>query len=78
MAGNPASALLLLGLGVDSLSMNPSSLPGVKWTIRSFTMRQARELSNKALKIENEAETHQLLNDAMKGVGLARMRKLTF
>jgi phosphotransferase system enzyme I (PtsP) len=70
MAGNPASALLLLGLGVDSLSMNPSSLPRVKWTIRSFTMRQARELSNKALKIENEAETHQLLNDAMKGVGL--------
>jgi signal transduction protein with GAF and PtsI domain len=36
MAGDPASALLLLGLGVDSLSMIPSSLPRVKWTIRSF------------------------------------------
>jgi phosphotransferase system, enzyme I, PtsP len=33
MAGDPASALLLLGLGVDSLSMTPSSLPRVKWTI---------------------------------------------
>ena len=70
MAGNPASALLLLGLGIDSLSMNPSSLARVKWTIRSFTMRQARRLSLKALKSENEADTHQLLNNALKAAGL--------
>ena len=70
MAGNPASALLLLGLGVDSLSMNSSSLPRVKWTIRRFTRQQARELSNKALKFENETDTHQLLNNALKEVGL--------
>lgn len=41
MAGNPASDLLLLGLGVDSLSMTPSSLPRVKWTIRGFTIQPA-------------------------------------
>ncbi len=49
MASDPASALLLLGIGVDSLSMNPSYLPRVKWTIRSFTKQKARELSEKAL-----------------------------
>ena len=70
MAGNPASALLLLGLGVDSLSMNPSSLPRVKWTIRSFTTRQAQRLFKKAMKIENEAETHQLLNNALNAADL--------
>ena len=70
MAGDPASALLLLGLGVDSLSMTPSSLPRVKWTIRSFTMQQARGLADKALKIDNEADTHRLLNRALKAAGL--------
>jgi phosphotransferase system, enzyme I, PtsP len=70
MAGNPACALLLLGIGVDSLSMTPSSLPRVKWTIRSFTSQQARELSNKALKMDNEADTHQLLNNALNAAGL--------
>jgi phosphotransferase system enzyme I (PtsP) len=73
MAGDPASALLLLGLGVDSLSITPSSLARVKWTIRSFTMRQARELADKALKIENEADTHQLLNHALKAAGLSAL-----
>jgi phosphotransferase system enzyme I (PtsP) len=73
MAGNPASALLLLGLGVDSLSMNSSSLPRVKWTIRRFTRQQARELSNKALKFENEAETHRMLNEALNAAGLSTL-----
>jgi phosphotransferase system enzyme I (PtsP) len=75
MAGDPASALLLLGLGVDSLSMTPSSLPRVKWTIRSFTMRQARELADKALMIENEADTHQLLNHALHAAGLGALER---
>jgi phosphotransferase system enzyme I (PtsP) len=70
MAGDPASALLLIGLGVDSLSMTPSSLPRVKWTLRSFTMQQARGLAGKALKIDNEADTHRLLNRALKAAGL--------
>jgi phosphotransferase system enzyme I (PtsP) len=70
MAGNPACTLLLLGIGVDSLSMTPSSLPRVKWTIRSFTRQQAQELFNKALKMDNEADTHQLLNNALNAAGL--------
>ena len=70
VAGNPASALLLIGLGVDSLSMTPFSTPRVKWTIRSFTMRQARGLAGKAPKIDNEADTHRLLNRALQAAGL--------
>ncbi len=73
MAGDPASALLLLGLGVDSLSMNPSSLPRVKWTIRSFTSKQGRELAEKALKIENEFDTHGMLNRALNEAGLGAL-----
>jgi phosphotransferase system enzyme I (PtsP) len=73
MAGNPASALLLLGLGVDSLSMIPSSLPRVKWTIRSFTMGQAHDLCNKILKIENETDIQDMLNNALIKAGLSAL-----
>jgi phosphotransferase system enzyme I (PtsP) len=73
MAGDPASALLLIGLGVDSLSMTPANLPRVKWTIRSFTMQQARGLADNALKIDNEADTQQLLNRALKAAGLGML-----
>ena len=70
MAGDPASALLLIGLGVDSLSMAPSSLPRVKLTLRSFTLQQARGLAGKALKSDNEVNTHRLLNRALTAAGL--------
>jgi len=73
MAGDPASALLLLGLGIDSLSMNPSSLPRVKWTIRSFTRRQAHAIAHKTLENENVAQTHDLLNAALNESGLSAL-----
>lgn len=53
MAGDPLSALLLLGMGVDSLSMSVSSLPRVKRIIRHFTHRRAEELLRAALQKED-------------------------
>lgn len=49
MAGDPLMTALLLGLGIDELSMVPSSVPLVKSIIRSITMVQARELAEVAL-----------------------------
>ncbi|MBI5894608.1 MAG: hypothetical protein HZB24_00860 [Desulfobacterales bacterium] len=53
--------------------MTPSSLPRVKWTIRSFSGLQARELADEALRSENEVETLQLLNKALRAVGLSAL-----
>ncbi len=39
MAADPGAAVLLLGMGVDSLSAGTVSVPRVKWAIRSFTLR---------------------------------------
>ena len=75
MAGDPATALLLIGLGIDSLSMTPSSLTRVKWTIRSFTLRQVRMLADTALNNDNEVDTHQLLNDALIAAGLSELMR---
>jgi phosphotransferase system enzyme I (PtsI) len=49
MAGDPVYAPLLLGLGVDSLSMAPPSIPAVKFLVRAMKMADARKLAAEAL-----------------------------
>jgi len=70
MAGDPAGALLLLGMGVDALSMSPASLARVKLVIRSFTLQRARELLDAALRMEDGFAIHRLMNGSLKEVGL--------
>jgi phosphotransferase system enzyme I (PtsI) len=49
MAGDPVYAPLLLGLGVDSLSMAPRLLPAVKYLVRAMKMSDARNLAAEVL-----------------------------
>ena len=62
MAGEPTLALLLLGLGLDELSMNPASLPVVKRVLREATFTEARQLTDEvmALATQDEIERHLL------------------
>ena len=53
MAGNPYSALLLVGLGVDELSASPTSIPGIKKIIRSISYSHAREVADKVLALNS-------------------------
>jgi phosphotransferase system enzyme I (PtsP) len=70
MAGDPAGALLLLGMGVDALSMSASNLARVKLVIRSFKQQQARRLLDKALGMEDGIAIHRLLSSALKEAGV--------
>ncbi|HMD60930.1 MAG TPA: phosphoenolpyruvate--protein phosphotransferase, partial [Opitutaceae bacterium] len=56
MASDPAYAPLLLGLGVDSLSMTPPLLPAVKFLVRAMKMSDARSLAEEALATASPAE----------------------
>ncbi len=49
MAGEPALAALLVGLGIGELSMAPARLPAVKRVLASATMETLRQLAAKAL-----------------------------
>jgi phosphotransferase system enzyme I (PtsI) len=53
MAGNPYSALLLVGLGVDELSASPTSIPGIKKIIRSISYSHAREVADQVLTLNS-------------------------
>lgn len=70
MAGDPLGALLLLGLGVDALSMAPASIGRVKQVIRTFSVSQARELWEDALKGGSAQRVREMLTQALDEKGL--------
>jgi phosphotransferase system enzyme I (PtsI) len=50
MAGDPSLTVLLLGLGLDELSMAAPAIPQVKRIIRGVSLKDCRALAEKALK----------------------------
>jgi phosphotransferase system enzyme I (PtsP) len=75
MAGNPATAVLLLGMGIDSLSMNGGSLSRVKWVLRSVSMARAKALLQAALRCERASEVKALLRNALEEMGLGGLMR---
>ena len=73
MAGDPAAAVLLLAMGFDSLSMNATNLPKVKWLLRQISMHTARELLAKVMRIDSPEVTHATLQLALRNLGLNKM-----
>ena len=73
MAADPGAAVLLLGMGVDSLSASAISVPRVKWAIRSFTLAEARELARQALELDTVRQIRRLINDALRRAGLGEI-----
>lgn len=71
LAGDPLGALLLLGLGVDALSMTPGSIARVKRVIRTFPVGRARDLWRDALQEDSADRVRELLTQALdeKGFG---------
>jgi phosphotransferase system enzyme I (PtsP) len=73
MAGDPAAAVLLMAMGYDSLSMNATNLPKVKWMLRQVSHEKSCELLAQLMKIDNPQLVHSTLQLALKNQGLARM-----
>jgi phosphotransferase system enzyme I (PtsI) len=61
MAGDPVYAPLLLGLGVDELSMTPPLLPAVKYLIRHTKFADAKRLAAEALAQTDPRKTYALV-----------------
>jgi phosphotransferase system enzyme I (PtsI) len=61
MAGDPLSSLLLLGMGVDELSMNSTSVLEIKKIIRSITFDEMRGLVKQVLTLETSRQIRLFL-----------------
>jgi phosphotransferase system enzyme I (PtsI) len=61
MAGDPLATVLLVGLGLDELSVVPSILPEIKKIIRSIKYKDARRIADKMLSLPTESEIKTFL-----------------
>jgi phosphocarrier protein FPr len=60
LGGDPEATAILVGLGVDELSLNPPGIPRVKAAVRALTMPAARTLAEQALRCRTSAEVREL------------------
>ena len=73
MAGDPAAAVLLLAMGFDSLSMNATNLPKVKWLLRQINLSQATDLLEKVMRLDSPEVIDSTLQLALRNLGLSRV-----
>ncbi len=65
LAGDPAAAVLLVGLGVRELSMAPPLVPDVKAALRSVTLADATDAAGRALDARDSAQARQFAADLL-------------
>ena len=71
MAGDPLYTPLLLGLGIQELSMSPVSLTQVHKYIRNIRMYEAEELVQKALQCKDGLEVEMLCRERIKQLAIS-------
>lgn len=73
MASDPVAVLILIGMGVRRLSLSSSSLPKIKWLIRSVPISLAEDILKKALDMDSIENIRQLGHDALCAQGLGQL-----
>jgi len=73
MAGDPAAAILLVGMGIKMLSMSVSSLARVKWVIRNISRERAEEILSEVLVMEEVHSVRDYLNSKLDEAGMGSL-----
>jgi phosphotransferase system enzyme I (PtsI) len=63
MAGTPHHIPLLLGIGMDELSMNPQTIPDIKRVIRALNVSDSRSFLTEVLKQTTAKSVFELIKD---------------
>jgi phosphotransferase system enzyme I (PtsI) len=61
MAGTPHHIPLLLGIGMDELSMNPQTIPDIKRVIRALNVADTRSFVSEVLAQTTARDTFELI-----------------
>jgi phosphotransferase system enzyme I (PtsI) len=65
MAGDPSSALVLLGLGLNEFSMSSAAVPAVKRAIRSTSLANARSVAQAVMALSTSSEIAAYLSSRL-------------
>jgi phosphotransferase system enzyme I (PtsI) len=66
MAGDPLATALLVGMGIDELSVVPAILPEIKKVIRTISYKEAKKIADKALTLHTEADIKEYLSSVVR------------
>ena len=66
MAGDPLCLSILLGMGIDELSMNARAIPLIKMIIRSLSMEEARADIENVIRLNTANEVRAYISERMK------------
>jgi phosphotransferase system enzyme I (PtsI) len=66
MSGSPTYTMLLLGLGLRSLSVPPSAIYEIRRIIRNVTLEQCRAVAERALTMEDARNIRNFLKEELK------------
>lgn len=62
IAADPLAAPILLGLGLDEVSLNPQAIPGLKSAIAQLTIPKAQAIVTAALQQDSAAKVREIVN----------------
>jgi phosphotransferase system enzyme I (PtsI) len=68
MASEPEYIMLLLGMGVRTLSLAPPMIPEIKQVIRSVTIEDCNQAARKILNMNSERQISNFLRDAARQI----------
>lgn len=66
MSSNPLYTMLLLGLGLRSLSCSPNLLPEIKKVCRSTSLERCREIAEEAMRMDSARDIRSLLRERLR------------
>lgn len=70
LAGDPAGAIVLMGMGVDTLSMGMGNLLKIKWVVRTIPYQKTQELLKEVLEMNEATQIRAHLNNVLEQYGL--------
>ena len=66
MAGEAVNALILIGLGVDELSMSPAVIPEIKALIHQLSYEELQVIANQVVSCKTTDDIKTILNQEVK------------
>jgi phosphotransferase system enzyme I (PtsP) len=76
MAGDPVSALVLLGMGLEEFSMGSLYIPVIKKAIRSISYQAAKATAEIVLEMDTMGEIKRYLFNQMRALGMVELLEM--
>jgi phosphotransferase system enzyme I (PtsI)/phosphotransferase system enzyme I (PtsP) len=73
MSSDPVAVVLLMGMGIRTLSMSAAQLPKIKWLIRHITIEKAQELVTETFALNDASQIRKLVTEKLQLLGAAEI-----